>query len=135
MALLLLLSSQRKFPEQKQLRIAFMKQPSFQGPNTMRPSSKTRQQFRSIKLNPAGGREANWPSQRTNIRQTLRLPRLWGPHPLVAILRLMHPCLLRRPVPPWHVPFSMLLGRCRCAGTPLGILMPVLVSEPRMTGV
>ena len=55
---LLWLSSQRKFPEQKQLRIAFMKQPSFQGPNTIRPSSKTRQAFRSIKLNPAGRREA-----------------------------------------------------------------------------
>ena len=93
----------RKFPEQKQLRIAFMKQPAFQGPNTIRPSSKTRQQFRSIKLNPAGGREAYQNRkllQETDVASALLfLQWMWGSFCLPSQIRVTRKRKYRRDTP------------------------------------
>ena len=58
-----------------------------------------------------------------------------GPPPLVAILRLTHPCLLMRLVRLLHLLHFMLLGSCRYVGTLLEISTHVLANEPRMTGV
>ena len=67
---------------------------------------------------------------RTDLLKMRSLPTLWGPHLLVAILRLTHPCLLMWPVRHLHLPFS----RCCCweGGVEHGLCARWCVVEARL---